>query len=226
MKLLSAAILAAALILLPHPASTAEASIVRLADSSQQEPPAGDETEAPSDGTEEADAITSNNPFLPGEQTIGINAGLQIPSFIIPKTGEGASNLKLGGNFGFTYQYFILRGFALGGNLSASYNSTIGGSSLFIMPLGMTAAFWWSKLPFEFSVFGELGAYMMRENGEGMIDPMAKIGAGAYWRISSGWSVGLQPCFWFVPELHYGEYKSLTQYAGFIETSLAAVYHL
>jgi hypothetical protein len=226
MKLSSAAILAAALFLLPLPALAADRSIVRLDDSSQQDAPAGDETDEPAEGAEEAEAVTSNNPFLPGEQTIGVNAGLQIPAFLLPKTGEGAANLKLGGSFGFSYQYFLYQGFALGGNLSASYNTTIGGSSVFIMPLGMTAAFWWTKLPFEFSVFGEGGVYLMRANHEGIIDPMAKLGIGAYWRLSSGWSVGLQPCLWFIPEIHYGKYKSLTQYGGFIETALSAVYHL
>jgi hypothetical protein len=224
MKLYSAAILAAALIILPLPALSADRSIVRLADASAQDAPADDNSDTPPD--EEADAVTSNNPFLPGEQTIGISAGLHVPAFILPKTGEGAANLKLGGNFAFSYQYFVYRGFALGGNLAASYNTTIGGSSVFILPLGMTAAFWWTKLPFEFSVFGEGGIYMMRENHEGIFDPFAKVGVGAYWRLSSGWSVGLQPSLWLVPELHYGKYASLTQYAGFIEASLAAVYHL
>jgi hypothetical protein len=224
MKLHSAAILVAALIFLPLPALAAEEAVVRL-DESQQEAPAADDSEKPSDG-DTAEEMTSNNPFLPGEQTIGIAAGLSIPAFILPKTEGGAGNLKLGGSFQFAYQYFVYRGFAVGGNLAASFNTTIGGLSVFILPLGATAAYWWTKLPFEFTVLGEGGIYMMRENGEGIIDPFAKAGVGAYWRISSGWSVGIQTCLWFVPELHYGNYASLTQYGGFVETSLAAVYHL
>jgi hypothetical protein len=67
---------------------------------------------------------------------------------------------------------------------------------------------------------------MMRENSNGIFDPFAKAGAGAYWRVSPSWSVGLQASFWFIPEIHYGDYSSLSQYGGFVETSLAAVYHL
>lgn len=224
MKLSSAAVLFAALIFLPFPALAIEKTIVQTDDSRPAAPADGD-SDAPS-SPEDANPVPSNSPYLPGEQTIGIAIGLQIPSFILPKTDQGASNISLGGNFGFSYQYFVARGFAIGGDLSASFNSTIGGSSVFILPLGMTAAYWWTKLPFEFSIMGEGGVYMMRENQQGIFDPFAKAGFGAYWRVSSGWSLGIQPSFWFIPEIHYGKYSSLTQYGGFIDTSIAAVYHL
>jgi hypothetical protein len=224
MKLSSAAILSAALILLPFPALAVEKTIVQL-DDTQQEAPAGGDSSAPSTEVGSDDAI-SNNPFLPGEQTIGIAIGLQIPSFILPKTGKGASNIDLGGSFAFSYQYFVYRGFAIGGDIAVSYNATIGGSSVFILPLGMTAGYWWTKLPFEFAIMSGGGVYMMRENQEGIFDPFAKAGVGVYWRISSGWSIGIQPSFWFIPEIHYGKYSSLTQYGGFIDASLSAVYHL
>jgi hypothetical protein len=224
MKLSSAAVLSAALVFLPLPALAIEKSIVRF-DDIRQEAPADGDSEAPSDAGE-PEAVTSNSPFLPGEQLIGIGLGLQIPSFVLPKTGEGASNIKLGGSFSFSYQQFVARGFAIGGELSATYNSTIGGSSLFILPLGMTASYWWTKLPFEFSILGEGGIYMMRENKEGIFDPFARVGVGVYWRVSSGWSIGLQPSLLFIPEIHYGNQKSLTQFGGFIDASLSAVYHL
>lgn len=228
MKLSSAAILAAALIILPLPLLALDGTVVPL-DGAQQDTPSGNPPDSVPDkpsvgiGT---DDNASGNPFLPGEQLIGINLGLLFPTFLTPKTGEGAANLRLGGDFSFTYQYFIARGFSLGGNLAASYNSTIGGLSLFMLPLGMTASYWTTKLPFEFTVFGEGGIYMMRENGEGIFDPFLKAGAGVYYRVSSSWSLGIQPVFWFIPEIHYGNYSSLTQYGGFIETSLSAVYHL
>jgi hypothetical protein len=110
--------------------------------------------------------------------------------------------------------------------LAASFNSTIGGSSIFTLPLGVTASYWWAKLPFEFTLGAEAGAYMMRENGQGIFDPFAKTGGGIYWLISPSWGIGLQTNLWFVPEIHYGTYSSLSQYGGFVETSLAAVYHL
>jgi hypothetical protein len=196
---------------------------VSLATLAAEDAPAGAGT--PADNAPAADEV-STSPYLPGEQTIGIAAGAHIPAFIVPETGGGAANLSTGGSFSFSYQYFLLRGLAAGGTLSFAFNGTIGGQSIFTMPLGATVAYWWAKMPFEFSILGEAGGYLMRYHNTGMIDPFFKAGAGAYWRLSSGWSVGLQSYLWFVPEIHYGSYSNLSQYAGFVETSLAAVYHL
>jgi hypothetical protein len=216
MKPHSAAALAiAALLLLPLPSFAAGA------------PGAAPSPASPPDtGSGASAADASENPYLPGDQTIGLSAGLHIPAFFVPSTEGGIGNLDLGGSFSFSYQYFVLRGFAVGGNLAGAFNSTIGGLSLFVAPLGATAAYWWSRLPFEFSLEGELGAYLMRYNNYGMIDPFAKAGGGAYWRITGSWSIGLQAFLWFVPEIHYGSSASLSDYGGFVETSVAAVYHL
>jgi hypothetical protein len=181
---------------------------------------------APEDPAEPALAEAPVNPFLPGEQLIGLSAGFQIPVFLEPKTGGGVDNLGLGGSFSFSYQYFLARGLSIGGNLAGAFNGTIGGSSVFTAPLGVTASYWWAKLPFEFTLLGEAGGFLMRYNGEGMIDPFFKLGGGAYWRATSSWSIGLQAFFWLVPEIHYGDYASLSQYGGFVETSVCAVYHL
>jgi hypothetical protein len=181
--------------------------------------------ESPSDGSIAAEE-TSNNPFLRGEQTLQLNAGLQIPLFLAPVTDQGVGNLKLGGSFSFSYQYFLSRGFALGGSISGAFNGTIGDSTVFVAPLGVTAGYWWSSMPFEFCAIGELGGYLMRYNDKGILGPYAKLGGGVLWRFTASWSLGLQSFLWLVPELHYGEHADLTQYAGFLETSIAAVYHL
>jgi hypothetical protein len=169
---------------------------------------------------------TPVNPFLSGEQLLGIAAGAQIPVFLEPKTGGGTGNLYLGGSFSFAYQYFVARGLSIGGNIAGAFNTTIGGSSVFYAPLGFTTSYWWSKLPFEFTVLGEVGGYLMRYNTSGTLGPFLKAGGGAYWRASASWSLGLQAYLWFVPEIHYGSYTSLNQYAGFAETSIAAIYHM
>ncbi len=216
----------------PHSAATLVLAALLLLPISPlaADSPGGDKNPSPGSGpnigSDTSDAIGSVNPFLPGEQTIGLAAGLQIPAFLLPSEGGGIGNLKLGGSFSFSYQYFIARGLGIGGNIAGAFNPTIGGLWLFTAPLGFTAAYWWAKLPFEFSLLGEAGGYLMRYNNYGMIDPFAKAGCGAYWRATPSWSIGLQAYFWFVPEIHYGGSSDLSAYAGFVETSLAAVYHI
>jgi hypothetical protein len=168
----------------------------------------------------------SENPFLPGEQTISLSAGVQIPSFILPETADEAGKIQVGGVFSFTYQYFLIRGLALGGTLAGAFNGTIGGRSLFVSPLAFRTAYWWALMPFEFCVAAEAGAFLMRLDADGILGPFARAGGGAFWRSGGAWSLGLQSYFWLVPEVHGGEYADLTRTAGFVEVSLSAVYHL
>ncbi len=224
MKLPSAAALVfAALLLLPLSSFAADAPAGSAPGGAAPTPGT---SPTPGAGNDNGAADLPVNPYLAGEQLIGLAAGLHIPTFLLPVTDHGASNLDLGISFTFSYQYFVSRGFGIGGSISGTDNGTIGGNSVFTAPLGVTASYWWAKLPFEFSVLSEAGAYLMHYNNSNVIDPFAKAGAGIYWRAVASWSFGLQAYFWLIPEIHYGSYADLTQYGGFVETSLAAIYHL
>jgi hypothetical protein len=228
MKPFGAALLAAALLALPLAQLAAEdqttqGSAASYADSSSS--PADGSATAGGDSAAAA-AVDQSSPFLPGEQSIGLSLGLHIPALMQTAIGSSTSNLYLGGSFSFSYQYFIERGLAIGGNLAGAFNNTIGGLSVFTAPLGFTTSYWWSALPLEFSVLGEVGGYVSRYNSKGIIGPFAKAGGGAYWRVAPGWSVGLQGYYWLVPEIHSSTYQSLDALTGFVETSIGAVYHL
>jgi hypothetical protein len=178
-------------------------------------------------GSPESVPAPQINPFVKGEQTIALGAGAQVPLFMLPKDAlSTGATLLVGGSMGISYQYFILPGIALGGSIGGSYNGTIGNRSLFVLPLSFRGAYWWSALPLEYNVSAELGAYLMRFSGHGMLGPFAKLGGGVSWRVSPAWSVGLQGSLWFVPEIHTGTYADLSRASGFAEISLAAFYHL
>jgi hypothetical protein len=218
MKPFGAAAIAAALLFIPISALSAE--------DQQTLPAMSPVADAPADAVPSA---AQSSPFLPGEQTIGLAVGLQIPTFAyFPSyaTYNNLSNLYLGGSFSFSYQYFVERGLAIGGNIAGAFNYTIGGNTVFTAPLGFTTSYWWSAMPLEFSVLAEAGGYLSRYADDGMLGLFAKAGGGAYWRIAPSWSVGLQAYFWFVPELHVDPYTSLDALAGYVETSVGAVYHL
>ena len=212
----AAAIVVAALLFLPVASFAADSSSGPTTDAPSP-PPA-----SPGPGVSE----TPENPFTPGDQLIDLAAGAHIPVFLEPIVGAGVSNLYTGGSFSIEYQYFVARGLSLGGDLAGAVNQTIGSLYVITAPLGFTASYWWSSLPFEFSLMAEAGGYYMNYNNEGMFGPFLKGGGGVYWRSTPAWSLGLQAYFWLVPELHYGEYTRLDQWGGFVETSIAAVYHL
>jgi hypothetical protein len=179
-------------------------------------------------GAAPADSTGSGaRPFEIGDQTISLSVGVDIPLFTFG--GDSTSfdpNINPGGSFSFTYQYFISPGFSLGGSLAGSFNKTVGDRTLFMAPLSFRTAYWWILDPFEFSAAVEVGAYISRISGEGMMGPFAKLGGGVYWRVSNGWSIGVQPYYWFVPEIHAAPYANLTRFGNFFETSISATYHL
>lgn len=228
MKPFGAAALAAALLFMPLAALSGEDQQPAQAGAPSPQAPAAEPPVADSPVGAALPAEQAN-PFLPGEQTIGLSVGLQIPALMyFPGTSSfgDLSKLDLGGSFSFSYQYFIERGLAIGGSLAGAFNNTIGGLTVFTAPLGFTTSYWWSVMPLEFSVLAEAGGYLTRYDSLGMLGLFAKAGGGAYWRITPGWSVGLQAYFWFLPELHASPHTDLDALAGYVETSVGAIYHL
>lgn len=172
-------------------------------------------------------------PFRNGDQTLSLAAGVSIPLFIsVPaqRSSSSASTLYAGGLFSFSYQYFLMGGFAIGGTIDGAFNGVIDGSSLFLAPLTFRQAYWWSFGSFEVCTAIEEGAYLWSLDYSGTsyvgVDPVAKAGGGIYWRVSQGWSVGLQSYFWFLPEIKTSGNTSLDAYTGMLEVSIGAFYHL
>lgn len=186
---------------------------------------------APSVGSDEEQPLFA--PFVRGDQTLSLAAGVDIPLFLsVPakSSSTSASTLYSGGLFSFGYQYFLTKSLAIGGTIDGAFNGTIAGRTLFVAPLSFRTAYWWDFSPFEVCAAVEAGAYLMSLDSGGTsevaVDPFAKAGGGAYWRVSRGWSIGLQTYFWFLPEIKTAGDMGLDAYSGFLEVAIAAFYHL
>lgn len=172
-------------------------------------------------------------PYGRGDQTLSLAAGVDVPLFIsVPanSSSTSASTLYSGGLFSFSYQYFLNGGLAIGGTIDGAFNGVIDGSTLFVAPLSFRTAYWWTLGSFELCAAVEGGAYLWSLDYSGTsnvgVDPFAKAGGGVYWRVSRGWSVGLQSYFWFLPEIKTSGVTQLNAYSGFLEVAIAAFYHL
>ncbi len=162
-----------------------------------------------------------------GDQTIGLAIGLHLPLFIFDKdlTVTGA-NTNPGASFSLTYQYYLSHGFALGGTFAGAFNTTIGDRNLFVAPLSLRAAYTWVFGSIELGLDVEAGAYLMKLDSNFFMGPFAKAGASAYWRVMNAWSIGIETAYWFIPEIHTGDYISFTRYGNALEVGIAAAYHL
>jgi hypothetical protein len=162
-----------------------------------------------------------------GSQAILLAVGVNVPLFILPADAQATQNntLGVGAAFGLQYQYFLFDHVSLGGSLFGSFATTLAGQSLFVAPISAHAAYWWGGAPMEYTAGLDLGMTVMRLSGDGMLTPFAKLGAGAYYKLDSSWSLGGQANVWFIPELHVGDYSNLTRYGAFLDVSVSAVYH-
>lgn len=166
--------------------------------------------------------------FERGDQTISLSTGFQIPLAIIPSdpSATESATLKLGGGFGFTYQYFLSKHLAVGGSLAGAFNGTLGGRTLFAVPLAARVAWWWTSASLQTGISVEAGAYLMRLDSHGMIGPFLKAGPELGWKLTREWSVGARLSSWLIPEIHTGTDSDKTRYGLFGEVSVMATYHL
>lgn len=169
---------------------------------------------------------TSNAPYKAGDQAISLSAGAMIPLGIYGGTTTATGSTQIGAGFGFSYRYFLDHQWAVGGAIAGAFNSTTAARSLFTAPLDAEISWWKAVVPFEFFVEGGLGAYLMRLDTSGIVDPFAKIGGGALWQTGTGWSVGIKIEGWVVPEIHYFEYSNLTRTGLSLDAGLIALYHI
>jgi hypothetical protein len=162
-----------------------------------------------------------------GDQSITILAGGFIPLFVLDNTGAliSPSNMYPGASFGVQYRYMLGKSIGIGGSIAGSFVTTVGGGTLFLAPIGVTAAWVAGGEPMEYEVSTELGMNIMRIYGNGLIEPYAKLGAGLSRYVSSSWSIDTKVSWCFIPEIHLGTYSSLNSYANFLEFSIGAIYH-
>ena len=178
--------------------------------------------QAPQDGTEYFGGLHRQ-----GSQNINLALGAGIPLFILPLDPAATESrpLDIGASFSLGYQYFLLNRFSIGGSLTGAFNTTVGGRTLFMAPLSFKTAYWMGVESLEFNIGAEAGLNIMRLSGNGVITPFAKVGGGAFVKVSEAWSVGGQLYWWLVPELHFGSESSLTRYGNWLELSVGTVYH-
>lgn len=166
-------------------------------------------------------------PFVVGDQTISIEVGAQIPLFTFGGNATTTETKQYtGAGFGFAYQRFVAPGLAIGGSIEGSFNQTYGARSLFIAPLAFRTAYWWTLKSFEIGLVVEPGIYLMRLSGNTAFGPILKAGGIFDWRVSNGWSVGLDAMYWFVPEIHTGAIADETRFGNFLKVGIVASYHL
>ena len=145
-----------------------------------------------------------------GDQFLKINLG---PVFPLNFKGQ----LKTGGKASIGYFRFLTETLAVGGELGATYNVSIGEKVLVMIPFTFGVMFQPYVGKFEFPLYAELGiANETWQNMEIFPTMAAKLSAGAYYRLTDSISLGVSTDFFWMPQWFKDRSKNFN---GLFETA-------
>ena len=156
------------------------------------------------------DEVYVYSPNGAGDQFLKISLGAAFPLNFKGQLGTG-------GKASLGYFRFLTETLAVGGELSASYNVSIGEKVLVMIPITFGAMFQPYIGRFEFPLYAEIGvANQTWQNLEIFPSFATKLSAGAYFRITDAVSVGLSTDFFWIPEWFRDSSKNFN---GLFETA-------
>ena len=171
-----------------------ENSAISQEDSSDMPPPEATE-EQPEQETEENESILSDDLYLEDEQFVYkmnqkgdqfIKIGLMVDIPLHPATRQ----LKVGGSGTLGYMLFLNSNFALGGDASFAYMTTLGKNIFTCIPLMVKAMYQFTFHKFEFPITLGIGGAFENYLGDSYFGLIIKPELGAFYRHSPDWSFG------------------------------------
>lgn len=154
-----------------------------------------------------------------GDQLIKIELAVTIP--FRPQIGQ----LNVGGGGSLGYMYFLTEWFQLGGDISFSYNTTIGSNTITLIPVLFKAAFQPTAGRFEFPITLGLGFAFENYIDRFYFGMAAKFSLGAYYRITPRWSAGIHTGLFWYPQWYAEGYTQYNYDALIMDVGLSARYH-
>lgn len=152
-----------------------------------------------------------------GDQFIKINLGV-----LFPLNFKG--QLNPGGEIELGYYRFLNKWLAVGGEINASYNVSIGEKIYVMLPIlgGVVFQPTWNN--FEFPIFVNLGmGYETFSNVDYFPSLILKLSGGAYYRINEICSVGLNLSYLLAPQFFDDSSKNFA--GNFMSLNIGARYH-
>ena len=150
-----------------------------------------------------------------GDQFINISLRLNVPLKPAP------TQLYVGGAGTIGYTRFINSVFALGGDISFAYSTTVGKNVFTYVPILFKVMYQPTIHQFEFPLTLGLGFAFENYNTDTYFGFVAKPEVGAFYRFSPSWSFGLSTGITLMPEVAKQDF-----YMGVIfDTALTVRYH-
>ena len=202
-----------------------ENSAISQEDSSDMPPPEATE-EQPEQETEENESILSDDLYLEDEQFVYkmnqkgdqfIKIGLMVDIPLHPATRQ----LKVGGSGTLGYMLFLNSNFALGGDASFAYMTTLGKNIFTCIPLMVKAMYQFTFHKFEFPITLGIGGAFENYLGDSYFGLIIKPELGAFYRHSPDWSFGANIGWNMMPQWT----KDSSYFGVIMDIGVTARYH-
>lgn len=207
-----------------------ENSIISQEEIQQQdradEPPPVQEEEVPEENPQENESISSDDSYVEDEEFIYkmnqkgdqfIKIGLMVNIPLNPPTTQ----LKVGGSGTLGYMRFLNSSFAVGGDASFAYMTTIGENVFTCIPLMAKVMYQFTAHKFEFPITLGIGGAFQHYIGESYFGLIIKPELGAFFRYSPDWSFGINVGWSLMPQWT----KDSSYFGVIMDAGITARYH-
>jgi hypothetical protein len=132
--------------------------------------------------------------------------------------------IKIGGTGTLGLNYFITPAVFLGGEINGGFSKSVN-NFLLQFPFGLRAGYQFIFRRFEFPISAMIGMFSQTYLTKNYFGFFLKPEVGAYWRLNSDWSFGINTGWWWVPQWPKlgSEYN---RYGNFMSLNLSARYVL
>ncbi|MCL2193204.1 MAG: hypothetical protein FWB78_07400 [Treponema sp.] len=147
--------------------------------------------------------------YARGDQTFTISLGVVFPTVFVFRDANGgglttdrAHNFSppVGGGGSLAYNHFLGPRLFVGGEIGVSFNATLGGNMLYIIPIGLRAGWQFILGRFEFPVALTFGIAPQRYLDDGYLGIFLRGSASAFYRFNPEWSFGLNADWTWLPQ--------------------------
>jgi hypothetical protein len=160
-----------------------------------------------------------------GDKIFNISLGVIFPTVFF-NNGELINHNfspPVGGTGSLGYSYFLNSHFNIGGEIAGMFNSTLGKSTVFIIPMGLRAGYQFVIKRFEIPLTLGLGMAPQRYLDLGLLGFYLRGGASVFFRFNPDWSFGLNSNWYWFPQ--WTREPSKNTDGNIVDMTLSVRYH-
>jgi len=163
--------------------------------------------------------------YTRGDQTFNISLGTVFPTVFVNQGKKIPHNFKppVGGTGSLSYNYFLNSHIFVGGEIGGMFLSTLGGNTLYIIPVGIRGGYQFNFWRLEFPLALTVGMTWHRYLNMAYYGFYMKGGGSVFFRFNTDWSFGLNANWFWLPEWTEDPKKNVD--GNVIDLTLSARYH-